>query len=129
MPIYEFGCKSCKRKTSVFVRSFSPPAQVVCSKCGNSDTVRIFSTFARVKTDQDVYESVLGDSQLVNRMMANDPSALVEWSRRMEGSSMEKDSEYGEVLEKLQSGEDWGKVAGEFQESHFGGGDDSGMED
>lgn len=127
MPIYEFRCNGCKRKVSFFVRSFSPPEAPTCSKCGSKDLNRIYSPFARVKTDQDVYSSVLDDTQLVNRMMANDPSALVEWSRRMEGSTLEKDSEYGEMVERLERGESMDSVARDFQEKTLGGPDgDSG---
>jgi hypothetical protein len=77
---------------------------------------RLFSTFARLKTDKDVYENILSDSNLVKGMMANDPRALVEWSRRMEGTEGEKSPEYEEMMERMEKGEGWDKVASDMQE-------------
>ena len=114
MPVYEFRCNNCRRKVSLFVRSFSQMPEAVCHHCGGKELTRLFSTFARLKTDKDVYDNILGDTQLVNRMMANDPSALVEWSRRMEGDDLAKDSEYGEVVQRLEKGEPLDKIQSEM---------------
>lgn len=115
MPVYEYRCNNCRRKVSLFVRGFSQMPEAVCHHCGSQELTRLFSTFARLKTDKDVYEDILGDTQLVNRMMANDPSALVEWSRRMEGDELAKDSEYGEVVQRLEKGEPLEKIQSEIQ--------------
>jgi len=128
MPVYEYRCNSCRRKVSVFVRGFDTVPQVVCDRCGGTDLTRLFSTFARVKTDKDVYDDILGDTQLVNRMMANDPSALVEWSRRMEGSDLSRDSEYGEAIQRMERGESLDSIAADMQSSEVGPGD-SDLED
>lgn len=120
MPVYEYRCNSCRRKVSLFVRGFSQTPEAVCHYCGGKELTRLFSTFARLKTDKDVYDDILGDTQLVNRMMANDPSALVEWSRRMEGDDLAKDSEYGEVVQRLEKGEPLDKIQSEIQERESG---------
>ncbi len=91
----------------------------VCS-CGSRELTRLFSTFARIKTDKDVYEDILSDSSLINRMMADDPRALVEWSRKMEGTEAEKTPEYQEVMERLDRGENWQKVITEMQQKELG---------
>jgi len=115
MPVYEYRCNNCRRRVSLLVRSLSQPPEAICRNCGSKDLTRLFSTFARLRTDQDVYADILDDSQLVNRMMANDPTALVEWSRRMEGSEVGKDSEYGEAMERMEKGERWDKVVADMQ--------------
>ncbi|NQT48140.1 MAG: zinc ribbon domain-containing protein [Chloroflexi bacterium] len=120
MPIYEYRCNECRRKVSIFVRGFSGTPEVVCDRCGGKDLTRLFSTFARVKTDKDVYDDVLGDTQLVNRMMANDPSALVEWSRRMEGSESSNDSEYSEAIERMERGEPVESIMADYQATESG---------
>ena len=89
--------------------------QPICA-CGSRELTRLFSTFARIKTDKDVYEDILSDSDLVKRMMADDPRALVEWSRRMEGGEGEENPEYQEMMERLEKGENWQKVVTEMQQ-------------
>ena len=76
-----------------------------------------------------MYEDILGDTNLVNRMMANDPSALVEWSRRMDGSEGEKSPEYGEMMERLEKGEGWEGTASDTQDGEFGDSEGSDLED
>jgi hypothetical protein len=56
--------------------------------------------------------------------MANDPSALVEWSRRLEGSEVEKDSEYSEAMERLEKGERPESIMGDMQAGEAGSSED-----
>ncbi len=116
MPVYEYRCNNCRRKVSLYVRSLSEEPEPVCTSCDSKNLTRLFSTFARLKADKDIYENILNDSQLVNRMMANDPSALVEWSRRMGGTEGEKNPEYEETIERLERGEGWENVAADMQQ-------------
>ena len=116
MPIYEYRCKSCRRKVSAYVKGFSGTPDVACSFCGSKDLLRLFSTFAMVRTDSAVYDDILNDSNLVNRMMANDPKALVEWSRRMGGTEGEKTPEYQEMIERMGSGESVEGVMSDMQQ-------------
>ncbi len=116
MPVYEYRCNNCRRRVSFYIRGLSESSEPVCTKCGSKNLTRLFSTFARLKTDKDVYESILSDSDLVKGMMANDPRALVEWSRRMEGTEGEKSPEYEEMMERMERGEGWDKVASDMQE-------------
>lgn len=120
MPIYEYRCNSCRRKVSVLVRGFSGAGEVTCNFCGGKDLTRLFSTFAKLRTDQDVYGDILDDPVLVNRMMHNDPTAMVEWSRRMGGTEGEKLPEYQEMVERLERGESYESVVPEMQKRIMG---------
>jgi putative FmdB family regulatory protein len=120
MPVYEYRCKNCRRKVSVLVMGFSGAGDVTCSFCGGKDLTRLFSTFATVRTDQDIYGDILDDSALVNRMMHNDPTAMVEWSRRMGGTDGEKAPEYQEMVERLERGESYESVMPEMQKRILG---------
>jgi len=122
MPVYEYRCenKKCRRKVSVLVRGFSGPGEVTCNFCGGRELTRLFSTFATVRTDQDIYGDILDDSTLVNRMMQNDPTAMVEWSRRMGGTEGEKAPEYQEMVERLERGESYESVMPEMQKRILG---------
>jgi hypothetical protein len=105
---------------SVLVRGFSGAGEVTCNFCGSKDLTRLFSTFARLRTDQDVYGDILDDPVLVNRMMNNDPTAMVEWSRRMGGTEGEKLPEYQEMVERLERGESYESVVPEMQKRIMG---------
>jgi len=120
MPVYEYRCKNCRRKVSVLVKGFSGAGDVACNFCGGKDLTRLFSTFATVRTDQDIYGDILDDSALVNRMMHNDPTAMVEWSRRMGGTEGEKTPEYQEMVERLERGESYESVMPEMQKRILG---------
>lgn len=120
MPVYEYRCKNCRRKVSVLVKGFSGAGDVICNFCGGKDLTRLFSTFATVRTDQDIYGDILDDSALVNRMMHNDPTAMVEWSRRMGGTEGEKAPEYQEMVERLERGESYESVMPEMQKRILG---------
>ena len=110
MPLYEYRCDSCGRKVTLYQRGFDGQPASPCSACGATDLRRLFSTFAVRKTDMDVYEDILGDSRLVNRMMANDPSALAEWNKKMSRDDTVA-PEYEDMLGKMEAGE-WPSEAG-----------------
>jgi len=72
MPVYEYLYQHCKRKIVLYSPKFSPELPL-CPSCGNNTLQRLFPTFSVAKTDRDIYENILNDSQLTNRMMRNDP--------------------------------------------------------
>lgn len=121
MPVYEYWCKKCRRKVSLYVKGFSGIADPTCPNCSGKEMTRLFSTFSMGRTDHDVYENILNDSDLVNRMMHNDPKAMLEWSRRMGGTEGEKEPEYQEMVERLERGESVESLASDFQRQQFGG--------
>ena len=49
MPIYEYKCKSCMVRESVFFRNFSDVQEPKCSNCGSLDMTRLISSFTVVK--------------------------------------------------------------------------------
>lgn len=58
MPIYEYRCQACGKKSSVFFRSFSDTENkaAACEHCSSSDVSRIISAVAQRKTVQQVHE-------------------------------------------------------------------------
>jgi putative FmdB family regulatory protein len=116
MPVYEYRCNDCHRRITLYVRGFSEMPKAICTACGSENLTRLFSSFTMGKTDQDFYEDILSDRRLVQGMMANEPRALAEWSRRMEGAAGgEVGPEYGEMMERLEKGESWERVASDMQ--------------
>ncbi|TMB68278.1 MAG: zinc ribbon domain-containing protein [Chloroflexi bacterium] len=104
MPIYEFRCSSCRRRTSVFTRSIGAPAGVVCEHCGSSDISRLMSRVAIHRSEGDSFdgfdESSLGDVD------ENDPRSMARWVRKMSrqmGEPLDADMEAD--LERMEAGE------------------------
>jgi len=93
-----------------------------CSRCGNRQLERRFSSFSVHKTYRDVYEDILSDRELVQGMMQNDPKALAEWNKRM--SSGEKPPpEYEEIVERMEKGEWPAEEIEKRRKEFFGEGD------
>ena len=91
--------------------------QAACTTCGSEDLQRLFSSFAVRKTEKDIYDNLLSDNQLVRGMMADDPRALAEWTKRMDTTSpSEMEPEHREMLERLEKGERAGKIVTEMQQ-------------
>ena len=52
MPIYEYRCDECGKKSSALLPSFSSP-DPVCPHCGKPALRRLVSTFATVSSGDD----------------------------------------------------------------------------
>lgn len=102
MPIYEFRCTACRKRTSVFVRSVTSVARPACQHCGSKKTERIFSRIAVLRGDDGLgnAESSLGDVD------ENDPRSVAKWVRKMSREMGEPlDSDMQGELERMESGE------------------------
>lgn len=51
MPIYEYRCDECGKRSSALLATFSS-ADPVCLHCGKAALVRLVSTFATVRTSE-----------------------------------------------------------------------------
>ena len=69
MPIYEFRCNSCQKKSSFFVRNINDPLSPTCPDCGSNSLERCLSRFAIHKSMKTIHEES-GDPM----MHSNDPS-------------------------------------------------------
>lgn len=113
MPIYEYRCQHCRRRTNVFLRSFSSPLPetVTCSHCGSSATERIFSLFAIVRSEESRLEAI-ANMRHWGEMPADDPRNLARLMREIEREAGEDmGPEFEEMVERLEAGErpeDWG---------------------
>lgn len=106
MPVYEYHCKSCRRKVSLLVKGYSSPPELVCPRCGSADMIRLFSTFTLGRSFESDYEDILSDNGLVKGLENNDPRALAEWGKRM-SRSMDDDSmapEWEDTMYNMEQG-------------------------
>jgi putative FmdB family regulatory protein len=120
MPIYEYECEECHRKSSHFIRSISNPQPVTCPRCGGARLTRLLSRFAMVRSEEDRLDR-LADSADFGDVDESDPKSFLRAAKRM---AQESGEDMGEDFEAAM------EEAAETEESGDGGegGDDDRFE-
>jgi len=108
MPIYEYGCYDCRKRVSLFFRTFAdvttrPP---VCPRCGGGNLKRLVSKVAVLRSEESRLES-LADPTSMSGLDENDPKSIGRWMRKM-GKEAGEDlgPEFHEMIDRLEAGED-----------------------
>lgn len=124
MPIYEYRCLACSRRTSVFVRSVSSPVRAACEHCGGKKLTRMMSKFAVRRGSGGGFD--LDDPGSFDNIDENDPKAMARMMRQMgEEAGEEMGPEFEEMVGRIEAGEDPESVMGESEGMGGGGfGDD-----
>ena len=60
MPIYEYRCSACSKKSSALLPSYSSP-DPACPYCGKPELKRLVSTFATSRSSDDGGDDFGGD--------------------------------------------------------------------
>jgi len=115
MPIYEYQCDACRKRTTLFIRSICNPEQARCQYCGSERLTRLMSRIATPKSEEARLES-LADPSSFGDLDENDPKSMARWMKKMAGETGE-DFDEGMMAEMDETAEG----AGEDQSS--GGGD------
>lgn len=102
MPIYEYRCLACKRRTSVFVRSVNSEVNAVCEHCGSTRMARLLSKFA-VHRGSSID---INDPSSFENIDENDPRAMARWARQMaEETGEDIGPEFEEMVGRMEAGE------------------------
>jgi len=59
MPLYEYLCLNCKKRSTVLVLSLANQAPATCSHCASARVERILSRFASPKSEEARLEASL----------------------------------------------------------------------
>ena len=102
MPIYEYRCQACRKRSSVFVRSMSTAVKARCEHCKSTRMQRLISRVTVVKSGDsfdDIDESMFADVD------ENDPRSMARFARKMR-DQMGEDAgpEFDEAIEQMESG-------------------------
>ncbi len=89
MPIYEFECRACHRKTTALVLSRSRVGEVRCRACGSADLEKLYSRFAAPKSEEARMTS-LADPSVMGGVDENDPRSVARFVKKM-GQEMGED--------------------------------------
>lgn len=117
MPIFEYQCRSCRRKTAALVLVRDKESEVRCSHCGGTDLEKLWSRFAAPKSE-DARLDALADPSALSGIDENDPRSMAKFMKKM-GQEMGED--VGD-LEQAMEEEMGGGAAGADE----GGGPDDG---
>ena len=89
MPLYEFLCLDCKKRSTVLVLSLAHQAPVACSHCASAQVERILSQFASPKSEEARLEALADPSSLAG-LDENDPQSVARFMKTM-GEEMGED--------------------------------------
>ncbi|MDM7999891.1 MAG: zinc ribbon domain-containing protein [Dehalococcoidia bacterium] len=105
MPVYEYRCACCQKKSSFFVKSIKDELTPVCSSCGSRDMNRLFSNFAYHKSLATIYEES-GDPDKPGEKYYNDPRNIGRWTeKKFQELGMEMPSQIQDMIQAARDGE------------------------
>ncbi len=129
MPIYEYRCADCQKKVSVFFRSFSAvdQAQPRCPICQGTHLTKMVSKVRVIRGAASSGGDDGFDDSMLDDVNENDPRSLGRMMRRMADETGEDmGPEFGEVVNRLEKGEDPEAIEKSMPELAEMGGDDGG---
>ena len=112
MPIYEYRCRSCHKKSSAIVLVRARESEVRCTHCGSADLEKLWSRFASPKSE-DARLDAMADPSAMAGLDENDPRSVAKFMKKM-GQEM---------------GEDVGDIEQAMEEEMAGGGGEGGPDD
>jgi len=128
VPIYEYRCYDCRRRVSIFWRTFSDAegGAPVCPRCGGAHLTRLVSRVRVVRSEESRLDSVADFDDLPD-FDESDPRSMGRWMRKM-SREMGEDlgPEFDEVVGRLEAGEDPEEIEKSMPELMGDGGEDFG---
>jgi putative FmdB family regulatory protein len=107
MPIYEYRCHDCRRRVSIWWRTFSEAetGTARCPRCGGEQLTRLVSKVRVLRSEESRMED-LADPANLGDLDENDPRSIARWMRKMSDEVGEDiGPEFEEVVDRLESGE------------------------
>lgn len=89
MPLYEYRCLDCKKRSTILVLSINNPQPAVCSHCRGLRMERLMSRFASPKSEEARLAS-LADPDAMSGLDENDPASMARFMKKM-GDEMGED--------------------------------------
>ena len=89
MPIYEYRCRACRKKTTALVMTRAREPEVRCQHCGGADLEKQWSRFASPKSEE-ARMYALADPSAFAGLDENDPKSVAKFMKKM-GQEMGED--------------------------------------
>ncbi len=107
MPYYDFYCQDCRRRVTLFYKTYADydAAVPTCPRCGGTNLARRIRRVVVAKSDDARFESLADEADL-SQLENADPATMARYMRRL-GEEMGEDlgDEFTEVVERLEKGE------------------------
>ena len=109
MPIYEYECARCHKRTSVLTLRVSEKVDAVCRHCGSDKLNRLMSRFAMPRSEEARLDA-LADPSNFGDLDEKDPKSVARFMKRMGQEAGEDLSgpEFDEAIDELERGGDLG---------------------
>ncbi len=82
MPIYEYRCNDCGKRSSLLMLSISHPPPLACTHCQSAKLERVLSRFASPKSEEARLES-LTDPSRFGGLDEHDPQNMARFMKKM----------------------------------------------
>jgi putative FmdB family regulatory protein len=114
MPVYEYRCGACKRRSSQLFRTFASVATPDCPFCGApaAQMTKLISRVAVMKSEEARLEA-LADPGMFADVDENDPRSVARWARKL-GAQLGDDlpDDYEEMVDQIEQGDEPGDDEG-----------------
>ena len=113
MPLYEYRCQDCRRRSTVLIRSLSNPPEPSCEHCGGSNLTRLISKFSFHRSWGDSLDWAPDSDYPTTDADQDDPRQMAQWMRRMRREmGDEVTPEFDSMIDEMEA---------EAHESDYGG--------
>ena len=106
MPLYEYRCLNCKKRSTILVLSLANQVPATCSHCTSARVERILSRFASPKSEEARLEATLDPSNLAE-LDENDPQGMARFMTKMGG---EMGEDFGDDLSEAMETDEAGAM-------------------
>jgi len=93
MPIYEYRCADCGKKSTFITLSVSSALEPKCKNCGSANMKKLVSRVAIFRSEESRLEGLADPSKLAG-LDENDPKSVARWMKKM-GREMGEDMDEG----------------------------------
>ncbi|HEK85440.1 MAG: FmdB family zinc ribbon protein [Candidatus Saccharicenans sp.] len=123
MPIYEYRCEDCGKKSSFLLLSIQSDFKPYCQHCGSHQVVRLVSRIAVLRSEESRLES-LADPSKLSDLDENDPRSIGRWMKKFgremgEELGPEFNEEIDRAIEQAEKSEQSKKAKGKEADSSF----------
>ena len=91
MPIYEYLCRECRKRSTLLVLSLASSTPPACKQCGSQSVDRLLSRFSSPKSEEARLAS-LSDPDSLDGLDEHDPESVSRFMKHM-GDEMGEDVE------------------------------------